>query len=130
MKAFVDPKHRPAAPLSALVLCENDTAARQRFQQLLDQEHPLGDRRPKGRSLYQVICRDEQWIGLILWTGSCWHLKARDEWIGWDAVTRSERLQLIVHQARFLVLDQNREPNLASQMLGVPVRELPEQWEQ
>lgn len=105
--------------------------ARSRFKQLLEEQHRLGDRKAKGRSLYQVICRDDgQWAGLILWTGAIWHLKARDQWIGWDALRRSERLQLVVHQARFLVLEQARQPNLASQMLGAAVRDLAVQWEE
>ena len=108
----------------------SEAAARSRFKQLLQEQHRLGDRKTKGRSLYQVICRDGQWLGLMLWTGSLWHLKARDRWIGWDAVLRSERLQLVVHQARFLVLEPTRQPNLASQMLGAAVRDLPAQWEE
>ena len=107
-----------------------EAVARSRFNQLLEEQHRLGGRKPKGRRLYQVICRQEQWLGLILWTGAVWHLKARDQWIGWDGVRRSERLQLVVHQARFLVLEQTRQPNLASQMLGAAVRDLPRQWEQ
>lgn len=105
-------------------------AERKRCQRLLEQEHALGSRLTKGRSLYQIVCRQEAWVGIILWTGSSWHLKARDEWIGWDAVTRSERLQLVVQQGRFLVLEERREPNLASQILGAAVRDLPAQWEQ
>jgi len=104
--------------------------AKRRFHELLEQEHSLGDRCAKGRTLYQVVCRNNQWVGLLLWTGAVWHLKARDEWIGWDAVTRSERLPLIVQQARFLILEQSREPNLASQILGAAVRDLPNQWEE
>jgi len=107
-----------------------EAVARSRFNQLLEEQHRLGARNAKGRSLYQVICRQDQWLGLILWTGALWHLKSRDQWIGWDAPLRSERLQLLVHQARFLVLEQTREPNLASQMLGAAVRDLPAQWEQ
>lgn len=115
--------------LTAHVVSEK--VARSRFQQLLQEQHRLGDRHTKGRSLYQVICREDgQWLGLMLWTGAIWHLKARDQWIGWDAVRRSERLQLVVHQARFLVLEQTRQPNLASQMLGAAVRDLPVQWEE
>lgn len=108
----------------------SEAAVRERCRELLKQEHGLGVRRTKGRSLYQVICRDDVWVGVILWTGSCWHLKARDEWIGWDAVTRSERLQLIVQQGRFLVLARTRELNLASQILGAAIRDLPGQWEE
>jgi len=57
-------------------------------------------------------------------------IKARDEWIGWDAVTRSERWPLIVQQGRFLVLEKAREPNLASQIPGAAIRDLPGQWEE
>jgi len=59
-----------------------EATARQRCREFLEQGHRLGARRPKGRSLYQVVCRDDVWVGVILWTGSCWHLKARDQWIG------------------------------------------------
>jgi hypothetical protein len=114
--------------LTVHVLAEN--TVRKRFNKLLDEQHGLGSRRAKGRSLYQVICREGEWVGLVLWTGAYWHLSARDQWVGWDAVTRSERLQLIVHQARFLVLEGEREANLASQILGASIRELPGQWEE
>lgn len=107
-----------------------EAVARTRFDQLLKDQHRLGTRKGKGRTLYQVICREEQWVGLILWTGALWHLKARDQWVGWDGPLRSERLQLVVHQARFLVLEDTRQPNLASQMLGAAVRDLPAQWEE
>ena len=104
--------------------------ARQRFNDLLDAENALGSRHPKGRSLYQVVCRGGEWVGLLLWTGALWHLKARDLHLGWDPQIRSERLQLIAHQARFLVPEQAREPNLASACLGASVRDLPVQWEE
>ena len=57
-------------------------------------------------------------------------IKARDEWIGWDAVTRSERWPLVVQQGRFLVLEKAREPNLASQILGAAIGDLPRRWEE
>jgi hypothetical protein len=117
-----------ASGLTTQVITE--ALARSRFHQLLEEQHALGSRSGKGRTLYQVVCRGDQWLGLILWTGAVWHLKARDRWIGWDAPLRSERLQLVVHQARFLVLAATRAPNLASQMLGAAVRDLPAQWEQ
>ena len=84
-----------AQGLSTQIL--KDASARKRFQTLLKEQHARGWRRAKGRSLYQVICDEEgRWIALVLWTGACWHLRARDQWISWDAVIRSERLQLIV----------------------------------
>jgi hypothetical protein len=44
--------------------------------------------------------------------------------VGWDAVTRSQRLKLVVQLRRFLVLEATRRPNLASQCLGAGLRAL------
>jgi len=74
---------------------------------LLEAEHSLAWRRPKGRALYQVICRGEEWVALVLWTSPLWQFKARKPWINW------ERLQLLAHQARFLKIESTHEPNLA-----------------
>ena len=120
--------HLDALPLSAHVITE--AAARARFRAQLDAEHALGAPQAKGRRLYQVIARGDQWLGLLLWSGACWHLTDRDQWIGWDALTRAQRLPLLVYQTRFLVLEETRAPNLASQLLGVAVRALPAQWEE
>jgi hypothetical protein len=67
--------------------------------------------------------------GVLVWCAAAWHLKDRDEAVGWDAVTRSERLKLVVQLRRFLVLEEARRPNLASQCLGAGMRELVAQWE-
>ena len=64
----------------------------------------------------------------MVWCAAAWHLKDRDEAVGWDAVTRWERLKLVVQLRRFLVLEEARRPNLASQCLGAGMRELVEQW--
>ncbi len=120
--------NQPVPPFSAHVITEE--LAKKRFGELMEAEHRLGSRQPKGRTLYQVVCRGERWIGLSLWSAAVWHFKSRDQRIGWDPVMRSERLQLLVHQSRFLVLDAEREPNLASQLLAVMIRELPRQWEE
>lgn len=108
-----------------------EKTARRRFNALLDEEHLLGSRQAKGRSLYQVICdAEDRWVALLLWTGACWHLGARDQWVGWDGMTRSERLQLVVHQARFLVLASARDRVWSSAVLAAAVRDLPRQWEE
>jgi uncharacterized protein DUF4338/DDE family transposase len=109
----------------------SEKTARHRFNALLDQEHALGSRKAKGRSVYQVICDEkDRWVALVLWTGACWHLGARDQWVGWDPMTRSERLQLVVHQARFLVLQGTRDSVWSSAVLAAAVRDLPGQWEE
>ncbi len=43
---------------------------------------------------------------------------------------RSERLQLIIHQASFLVLEEARDSVWSSAVLAAALRDLPAQWEE
>lgn len=71
-----------------------------------------------------------KWVGLLAWGPACYALRDRDDWIGWHATHRAERLKLIVQNRRFLLLhDRGSEPNLASQALAAALRALPGQWE-
>jgi hypothetical protein len=98
-------------------------------KEALGREHGLGAGQEAGDRLCQLIFEDGKLAGVLVWCAAAWHLKMRDEEIGWDAVTRSERLKLVVQLRRFLVLDAARRPNLASQCLGAGLRELVGQWE-
>jgi hypothetical protein len=56
---------------------------------------------------------------VLCWAGAAKRLKDRDTWIGWDAVTCANRLNLVVQLRRFVVPAQSSRPNLASQCLGL-----------
>lgn len=115
-------------PLRSRVLTE--PAERERFMDQLGREHFLGARAPSGDVLYQVV-EDPggHWCGLLLWCSAALRLKDRDVWIGWDAHQRSQRLKLVVNNARFLLPDAARQRNLASRVLAVSVAALPAQYE-
>jgi hypothetical protein len=96
----------------------------------MGQHHYLGPGRPVGDYLRQVIEREGQAVGLLVWGPACYALKDRDLWISWSAPQRVQRLKLIVQNRRFLLLtDKGQAPNLASQVLGAALRALPEQWQ-
>jgi hypothetical protein len=95
----------------------------------LGREHGLGAGHEAGDRLCQLVRQDGELVAVLVWCAAAWHLKARDETVGWDAVTRSKRLKLVVQLRRFLVLEATRRPNLASQCLGAGLRELTGQWE-
>jgi hypothetical protein len=100
-----------------------------RFEELLKAKHYLGPTRRIGDFLQQVVERDGEWIGLLVWGPAGLHLKDRDRWIGWNPLQRAERLKLVVQNRRFLLLrERGQEPNLASQTLAAAVRALPGQW--
>lgn len=100
-----------------------------RAKAALGKEHGLGAGREAGDRLCQLVMENGQLAGVLVWCAAAWHLKDRDEAVGWDGVTRSERLKLVVQLRRFLVLEEKRRPNLASQCLGGGMRELIGQWE-
>ena len=96
--------------------------------QMLDDEHFLGAGREAGDRLCQFVLEAGRIVAVLIWCAAAWHLKDRDTLIGWDPVTRSQRLKLVVQLRRFLVPDQARRPNLASQCLALGLREMPAQW--
>ena len=95
----------------------------------LGREHGLGAGREAGDRLCQMVWENGKLVAVLIWCAAAWHLQARDETVGWDAVTRSKRLKLVVQLRRFLVLEATRRPNLASQCLGTGMRALVSQWE-
>ncbi len=95
---------------------------------LLDEEHLLGAGREAGDRLCQFIVQEDEIVAVLVWCAAAWHLQDRDTMIGWDPVTRSQRLKLVVQLRRFLVPGKSRRPNLASQCLGLALRELPARW--
>ena len=95
---------------------------------MLDEEHLLGAGREAGDRLCEFILEEDQIVAVLIWCAAAWHLQDRDTMIGWDPVTRSQRLKLVVQLRRFLVVGKTRRPNLASQCLGLALRELPARW--
>ena len=61
---------------------------------VLGREHGLGAGREAGDRLCQLVREDGRLVAVLVWCAAAWHLQARDETVGWDAVTRSKRLKL------------------------------------
>ena len=106
------------------------------LRQALNREHYLKAGRPAGNTIWQGIYRtgtDEDFpvlCAVLCWSGAALRLKDRDEWIDWDPLTRANRLPLVTQLRRFLVLDSQRQPNLATRCLGLALRHLPVHFEE
>ena len=85
--------------------------------QLLEQQH-FPWRLPVGASVLQVVEYQGHWVALLDWGPGCWKLANRETHSGWTHQQRAQRLGLVVQNRRFLVLGQERMPNLASRSLG------------
>jgi len=85
----------------------------------LNEEYYLKAGRPAGNTIWQGIYQTDCEEGfpvlcaVLCWSGAALRLKDRDEWIGWDPLTRGSRLPLVTQLRRFIVLESRREPNLA-----------------
>jgi hypothetical protein len=105
------------------------------LREALNDEHYLKAGRPAGHTIWQGVYQtdtDEQYprlCGVLCWSGAALRLKDRDEWISWDPLTRGSRLPLVTQLRRFLILESEREPNLATRCMGLALRELPGHFE-
>lgn len=128
VKSIGKPKKIGSKPDVLVVRGKRDEA---RFDKLLAEEHYLGAADRVGDFLRQVVVRDGQWVALLAWAPACYAIKDRDQWIGWHATQRVERLKLIVQNRRFLLLtEKGAEPNLASSILAASTRVLTTQWKE
>lgn len=100
------------------------------FQGLIQGYHYLGYSMPYGARLQYLAYVNKpsrQVVGCIQFSSPAWRMKARDRWIGWDDTTRSQNLQHVVNNSRFLVLPKIR--NLSSMLLSLVLKRLRSDWQ-
>ena len=69
-------------------------------------------------------------MALLSFGASAWKLAARDSFIGWQSAQRLKNLHLVVNNARFLILPWIQCKGLASKILSIVNRQLPQHWQQ
>jgi hypothetical protein len=94
----------------------------------IERFHYLGDAALVGESLRYVAEVDGQWVALLSWGAAALRNGPRDRYLEWDEQAKKARLNLIVNNARFLML--RHQPHLASRVLGANLRRLSRDWEQ
>ena len=90
--------------------------------------HYLGHQLIPGAQLRYFVRAADQVIALLSFGASAWKTKPRDDHIGWTHDQRVRNLHLIVNNARFLILPWIRQKNLASRILALISRRLPQDW--
>jgi len=102
------------------------------WRELIERYHYLHYRVPVGANLRYLVhsthCQDRV-LACLLWTSAAWKMAVRDRWIGWSDEQRRHNLQLIVNNARFLILPWVHIRRLASKILSHCARQLPADWE-
>lgn len=97
---------------------------------LMDQYHYLGRGSPCGGQIrYLVKSPHYGPLGALSFGSATWALRDREKHIGWSEPARIENLRQVVSNDRFLIVPTVRVKNLASHILSLTLRHLPEDWE-
>jgi hypothetical protein len=110
---------------------DRGTAASQIWQAMMAMHHPLGGGPLCGAQLrYLIISQRHGAVGGLAVSAAAWRVGARDQWLGWDDITRRAQLEGVVCNSRFLILPTVRVKHLGSHVLGQLTRRIVGDWQQ
>jgi hypothetical protein len=129
-QAVLEPATIPSIDLAALtvdpVLTKADSML---WNAYIQRHHYLGHQLMPGAQLRYFVRAAGHIIAALGFGASAWKVKPRDQVIGWTADQRQRNLHLVVNNARFLILPWIRHKNLASRILALVSRRLPDDWQ-
>ena len=129
-----DPQSPVLAPVHSLGplsvrLVKGKTTSRL-WNEYIQRYHYLGYTPLSGSQLRYNVFAGDQLVALLSFGASAWKLAARERFIGWSELQRNRNLQLVVNNARFLILPWIQSKGLASKILSRIARQLPTDWQQ
>lgn len=104
------------------------TLASRLWNEYVARYHYLGYTPMSGSQIRYNVFAGEQLVACISFCACAWKLKDREKFIGWSEAQRQRNLQLVVNNARFLVLPWIESKGLASKILSLAARQLPNDW--
>jgi hypothetical protein len=99
-----------------------------RCDQLIIEHHYLKDATLVGEQLRYVATYRGHWMAVATWSGAAFHLKDRDEFIGWNFEQCRRRRSLLANNSRLLVLPECHYPNLISRFMKLMLGRLSSDW--
>jgi hypothetical protein len=131
--AVTDPEPlltQPVHELPPLRLGQVAGAAQsRRWNETIARYHYLGYSPLAGSQSRYFVFAGERQVALLSFGASAWKLAARERFIGWPDEARQRNLHLVVNNARFLILPWIQSKGLASKILSLIQRQLPNDWQ-
>jgi Domain of unknown function (DUF4338) len=129
-QAVLEPATLPSINLATLTVDPVVTRADSLlWNGYIQRHHYLGHQLMPGAQLRYFVRAAGHIIAALGFGASAWKVKPRDQVIGWSADQRQHNLHLVVNNARFLILPWIRRKNLASRILALVSRRLPDDWQ-
>jgi len=104
------------------------TTEKRFWDYLIDKYHYLGYGKPIGKQIKYFVYSQDKLLGCIGFADAVLKLNLRDKWIGWSIEQREKNLHLIINNVRFLILPWVKVRNLASKILSLVSKQVPEDW--
>lgn len=98
------------------------------WNEYIDRYHYLGYSPLPGASMKYFFYSGEDIVALMGFGASAWRVEARDWYIGWNDEQRTKNLNLVINQARFLILPWISSKNLASKVLSMIEKRIRDDW--
>jgi hypothetical protein len=120
---------KPVHQLGALKLYKVGRDTSQLWNEYIERYHYLGYKPLPGAQLRYFIKMDDQILSLMGFGAAAWQTAPRDKFIGWSHEQRKRNLPFVVNNARFLILPWVQSKNLASKILALLAKKLPDDWQ-
>ncbi len=99
-----------------------------RCDKLIIRHHYLKSVSRVGEHLRYAFVYRGRWLAVATWSSAAFHLKDRDEFIGWDPEQCRRRRGLLANNSRLLVLPDCHSPNLISRFMKLMLGQLSADW--
>lgn len=111
-----------------LVLVDNRLSEEARTWKSIMKLHYLGDRLFCAGLRYLVHSSVHGWLGALAFSPAAFRVSVRDQFIGWNELSRLSNLDRVIGNSRFFIHPEVRVPHLASHVLGKALRRLKRDW--
>jgi len=101
---------------------------RKLWDALVKEFHYQGYKLIVGSFLKYLAYLQGEVVACLGWGSATWNTECRDKYIGWDKETKDKNLHYIINNIRFLILPGVKIKYLASHLLSLSVRRLPQDW--
>ena len=100
-----------------------------RCDQAIVEHHYLHTASLVGEHLRYAFIYQGRWLAIATWSAAAFHIKDRDQFIGWSAEQCRRRRALVANNSRLLVMPDCHYPNLISRFMKLMLGRLSPDWQ-
>ncbi len=101
-----------------------------RCEEAIVKHHSLQNVTLVGEHLRFAFVSKGQWLAVATWSSAAFHIKDRDQFIGWAPEQCRRRLPLLANNSRLLVMPDCHYDNLISRFMKLMLERLSQDWQE